>query len=762
MLLTCVPATAPDATLDASSKSISRCLEPGLRLHTPPIPRRLAIQAGSYRCCAWWRNSQSYGAGELCLRGHARRGDPSVGILPVFTLSCAVLLTSSLISSYAAALLSESVIQDSPDPLPRSICSTASDAALVAFAQLAVLRLNADRAVISLFDSKRQHIVAAATPSTAIEGCDDDDNRHESLSSLGHDTQDLLCRGHAIPRAHGVCEHVLHLPSAQYDGQPVLPISMVRDLTQDEQFCTRPYTRPGSTWRFYAGVPIRTPQDIDIGVFCILASEPRPNLMHRQQRLLRHLSALVMSHLSAGASAESYRRNERMVRGLGSLVEGSASMSKWRGALNTTSFADVRGREGALNVQQQHIQRFGGAELTYKGPTHAMETEGPGPDVDHAQELELTSTHASASPNALSDDDQQKGKSSFTTHPEHQVEEDMVVVRLLFSRAANIIRESIEVEGALFLDASIGSYGGLVRRAPTNVDDRDRHLSTSSSSENDTNTADDDTASPSFCGIVGFSHSHASSINGDDPVPEHASVPETFLARLLRRYPEGQIFNFSEDGSIRWGFSDSESVDSGEEAPPVQTTSPISESLPDRKKEATTFYRHPRPRRGEGALLQKMFPGARSVAVYPLWDSHKEKWHAGGFVWTRARSRIFTVSGELSYLRAFGSTVMAEVARIDVLRADKAKEDVLGSLSHEIRSPLHGVILGLELMHDTTLDSFQEDVLHTVETCGRTLLDTMDHVRNQSFSLLPYFLTDDHLNMVTNTTARTSFLISAK
>lgn len=148
-----------------------------------------------------------------------------------------------------------------------------------------------------------------------------------------------------------------------------------------------------------------------------------------------------------------------------------------------------------------------------------------------------------------------------------------------------------------------------------------------------------------------------------------------------------------------------------------------------------------RPRKSDGAYLRRMFPGARSVAIVPTWDSHKSRWFAGGFVWTKS-ARVFT-SGDLSYLKAFGSAVMAEVARMEVLRESKAKEDVLGSLSHEIRSPLHGIILGVELLHDSVITGLQLDILHTIETCGRTLLVRMTrrinkavasrHVRLQAF-----------------------------
>lgn len=473
-------------------------------------------------------------------------------------------------------------------------------------------------------------------------------------------------------------------------------------MARDHRFSSRPYFRRGTPLHFYAGVPIRSPQGIDIGVCCVLNKDPTDGLTISQQHLLRHISILSMSHLQSRATAESYRRNERMVRGLGSLVEGTGSMSRWRGAPNPTSFADIKGKEGALNVQQQHIQRYGRPEVTYKGPPRGDGSTETVPDV----------------------------VSVTATSPPNQVDEEMIILKTLFSRAANIIRESIEVEGALFLDACIGSFGGLVQR--NHKENDETHVS-SSSSGNESAPTDDSTETTASCGVIGFSNSSASSINGDSPAPQHTNVPETFLARLLRRYPEGHIFHFTEDGVIRWAVtSESDSADSSEDFKSADEdggSSPLNRSRSARQVKVTP--RQQRSRKGEGALLQKLFPKSRSVAVFPLWDSQKEKWHAAGFVWTMAASRLFTMTGELSYLRAFGSSVMAEVSRIDVLRADKAKEDVLGSLSHEIRSPLHGIILGLELMHDTDMDVFQQDVLHTVETCGRTLLDTMDHVRGQ-------------------------------
>lgn len=60
--------------------------------------------------------------------------------------------------------------------------------------------------------------------------------------------------------------------------------------------------------------------------------------------------------------------------------------------------------------------------------------------------------------------------------------------------------------------------------------------------------------------------------------------------------------------------------------------------------------------------------------------------------------------------------------------ADRAKGDFISSVSHELRSPLHGILASAEFLSETDLDNFQRSFVDTVESCGRTLLDTINHV----------------------------------
>ena len=71
---------------------------------------------------------------------------------------------------------------------------------------------------------------------------------------------------------------------------------------------------------------------------------------------------------------------------------------------------------------------------------------------------------------------------------------------------------------------------------------------------------------------------------------------------------------------------------------------------------------------------------------------------------------------------------MAECSRLDTLVSDRQKGDFIGSVSHELRSPLHGILASAEFLSDTENDSFQKSLIETIEGCGRTLLDTINHV----------------------------------
>lgn len=50
------------------------------------------------------------------------------------------------------------------------------------------------------------------------------------------------------------------------------------------------------------------------------------------------------------------------------------------------------------------------------------------------------------------------------------------------------------------------------------------------------------------------------------------------------------------------------------------------------------------------------------------------------------------------------------------------------SISHELRTPLHGILAAAELLSDTQLNHTQSSFLQTVQACGTSLVETVNHV----------------------------------
>ncbi|KAB5522962.1 hsp90-like protein [Coniochaeta sp. 2T2.1] len=603
---------------------------------------------------------------------------------------------------YDALKISTAALLDPEDakPIPSAVLSSTPDPGLTAFAQLGLYRLDGSRALVSLFDRKNQHIVAEALRATPL--------------NLSEDGLDLpwLC-GTAVPRATSICEHViagppgLHtIPGKNTGNAPEdLPVSVVLDLDEDERFCAvqDPHKR------FYIGVPIRSPAGINIGVYCIFDDKPRRHVTEVEIQFIRDMSRTIMDYLEAKRSHECYRREERMVRGLGSFVEGKATLSNWSQSSNPSSFQDIPGaQEGSLNKRLRGKQR---PPNPFTRDSRAQSKVRPPPPERAVTPLD---TRLAATKNK-----------PLSGHKPRLSSADILQgdVEGVFSKASNIIRESLEVAGVLYLDASIRSFGGLIGQemsSPAVLRKLSSDESASSSDEIPSSHSGEN-ADGTCCKVLGYSTSENSSVNGDQAVDPLTTLPEKLLHYLLQRYPHGRIYNMEADVVPLSDFSAADLT--------LSFKRKGGPSITINQRGATNGQTGgPKSRQTITALLARLFPGARSVAFVPLWDSQRNRWFAGSFVWTRTPTRIFTPENELSYLKVYGLTIMAEVTRLHIKAADKSKMDVLGSISHELRSPLHGVVGAVELLRQTSLDGSQEKILRTIQISSRTLLDTIDHV----------------------------------
>lgn len=403
-----------------------------------------------------------------------------------------------------------------------------------------------------------------------------------------------------------------------------------------------------------------------------------------------------------------------MTCGLGSFVEGKATLTPSSEQPGRTSFFDHPGVEEGLLNKKLHALHIPNSHE--HGSTNNEISKTP-------QSSQGEPIGTVTPPVACTSTGPHDNISTLKPTPADVLQKE---VECVLSKAANIIRESVQVEGVVFLDASINSFGGLVGKVPEpTIPEGLRSL----------NPGSDDGLLDRYwrpdeptCKVLGFSTTGSSSINGDAPLPDHTSLPERFLQTLLQQYPRGHIFNFEANGTQSDHLRSDADI-----TPPAspQFQRPDTTDGEDLRAADAPGTTHP-SRRATSSLL-KIFPGARSVAIVPLWDPQRNRYFAGGLVWTKTPARAFTVDNELNYLKVFSMAAMARVSRLNTQAAIKTTTDILGSISHELRSPLHGVVGAVELLRDTTLDGFQEGILNAIETSGKTLLDTIDHVSNIRF-----------------------------
>jgi two-component system sensor histidine kinase RpfC len=79
----------------------------------------------------------------------------------------------------------------------------------------------------------------------------------------------------------------------------------------------------------------------------------------------------------------------------------------------------------------------------------------------------------------------------------------------------------------------------------------------------------------------------------------------------------------------------------------------------------------------------------------------------------------------LLFLPVYGSTLLTKLtdALARAEEANVAKSRFLATMSHELRTPLHAIIGMADMLRGTRLDDEQEDMVRTVRSAGRTLLD---------------------------------------
>ncbi|RAK95364.1 hybrid sensor histidine kinase/response regulator [Aspergillus ibericus CBS 121593] len=604
-----------------------------------------------------------------------------------------------------------------------------SDITLTALAQLAVFRFSCNRAFISIIDGANQYLIAEATKSVSLR--DKDQHDPDDGIYLGVRTLDLIW---------GVCPHSIALftgqdPSKMVDSPNLTANTsrfVVRDFTQEDFFKDRPYVLGWPYFRFYAEVPLYSPAGHVLGSFCVIDDKPRGEFGDREVASLREVADAVAQHLEHVRISHSHRRAESLVKGLTNFVKDHPAFdptdvpgpSSGATLVPSTqpvppeplSLAEDNLPETPAQLQSTSSEMTGDLTSLFSAVTCSEMTaistsvNVPGPRLFTAvpadEPLPTEGSETRDSSVVVSDHTEFPAVSVVDRQARSES------LSRIFTRASVTLRDSMDLDGVVFLDASRCNAGVSVRPGQTGSWEP---LPTTANPEF---LADPYPSPVDLPGVGSLSNisEKPCEVLGCAQQPSvgeaHGGLPvtESLLNQMTAAFPHGQFFNLHE-----WFDAD------GEE-PPAMRSSHLRTGAKSPAAESEAETRHEIARR-----LRQHLPEAYCVLFYPLWDWNRSRWLAGTLVWTHASDRALGVD-ELHYFKVFGDSIISEVARLDWASTQQSKSDFISSVSHELRSPLHGILASAELLQTTPLHSSQAHWMNMVKSCGLTLLDTLNHL----------------------------------
>jgi signal transduction histidine kinase/CheY-like chemotaxis protein len=527
--------------------------------------------------------------------------------------------------------------------------------------------MNCDRAFISLIDSSTQYILAEATRSISIRD-----------STKFANPQDALFLGvQSLNKEYGICPQSVAIFTDRTGRRAVNTHDVVanttryviRDLRELDQYKHCPYVVGFPHMVSYAEVPVKSASGHVLGTYCVMDNKIRDDFFDESTiAVLNDIAACVTEQLELHAIRHESGRGVQMMRGLSEFIESRRSRANSTGSTSLKEALATVTTEYFDSPQQQ------------PDPT-------PSSNVLDSDKQGLTDASMQDPTPPTSPEDLLSLPSPGVCNPALNISDGPLsgcrTMKDIYSGAAHLIRDAIDVEGLVFLHGSADNVlPGFQRSLPD------------SASAAGLNT--EATSSP--CEVLGSSVVPGSCSLGtlNDPLV----INDTSLNYLIRNFPRGCVFVSDTQGNP---------VFEKEGAFIAQTYSPQTSAAVQVSGE-----------------LQSLIRKARSLVFLPLWDSMQESFIVGMLGWTSDPTRVLAEQ-DMTCLSAFGNTFMTEIARTEMTELARAKSDFLSSISHELRSPLHGIHAAVDLLQDPESDS-KLDLIEMIGSCSSTLLDTLNHV----------------------------------
>lgn len=298
-----------------------------------------------------------------------------------------------------------------------------------------------------------------------------------------HDPGDGIYLGvRTLDLIWGVCPHSIALFTGQDPSKVVHSPNLtadtsrfvVRDFTQEEFFRDRPYVVGWPHFRFYAEVPLYSPAGHVLGSFCVIDDKPRAVFGDREIASLREVADAVAQHLEHVRISHSHRRAESLVKGLTSFVKDHPAFDPTEVPSPNNGSTLVPGTQPAppepLSLAKDNLP-------VTPNPLHSASSEMTGDlaslfSAVTCSELTATSTSVNVpgprpiaavpTDEPLPADVSETLESSVVVSDHTEFPSVSVIDRearseslgRIFTRASVTLRDSMDLDGVVFLDAS--------------------------------------------------------------------------------------------------------------------------------------------------------------------------------------------------------------------------------------------------------------------------------------------------------------------
>jgi signal transduction histidine kinase len=602
--------------------------------------------------------------------------------------------------SAASISLDESELRE-PKQLSR-------DLILTALVQLGPLRLDCDRAFLSLIDGENQYIVAEATKSCSLTK-----NTGIYLGVTRLDIDWGVCPNTVKVFTDEVGELAIKEGNIVCDRRRYV----IKDFHKESHYRDRPYVKDFPYMRCYAEVPVTTAQGHVIGTYCVVDDRLREFDNAHVISILDEISRCIMDHLDLVKIKQSHVRSDELIKGMSiflgheNMLNGKTRIDQEQNTILHTREENKKGPKAnecdkTVSAERPPISKASSDDtdvtLHTNSTSHSVSTPQSQASDPHTPGTELDSDGGMGLlDSVLETNDAAEGPAQTDSASNHKHGSHSTIsyeVLEAFGQAAMLIRESMDMDGMAFLDACTTGFRQRSTASP---------LMTRAEVDVSESSDDADRAGVSLRNCASLACSVKDDHDSTPSAEPHLTVPESLMERMTRKYPRGAIFSADEYGPI------------------LDKSSPHSEisqtdSMESERRRSSRI-------KLDVNLLFDVLPSARYIIFLPLWHFQNEQWFAGAFGWTNSPIHYFDAL-DLTYLSTFGNSIMAEVCRFEAIASSRSKSDFISSISHELRSPLHGILASADLLREE-LDSPQQfSMLGMIDSCGSTLLDTVNHV----------------------------------